>query len=580
MKKYSVSNDPVKGSGRIKDSLYDVETEYMTSLLAEGETDPLEEKEIIFEPGEILHGLYQVQRLLGEGGMGRVYLCLNLKLGNLWAVKHLKAYRGVKKIPGEENILKRLNHPYLPKIVDRFEDDTGIYIVESYVEGISLNKKLELEGPFTEKQVVSWSMQLTDALEYLHSIKPYPIIYQDMKPSNIIITPEDKAVMIDFGVSTEFAGKDRIRKSVVGITNAFAAPEQHRGRADPRSDIYSLGVMLYYLLTKKIPVQWQEVHGIISEEMEEILKKCIKEAPDERYQSIIELRGDLNQHFLMLQGVNPKEDPKKYHHPLRNFKRLILVMSPEAAGKTTVAVNLAYGFSQRYIRTALIDTDLKKKDIYYHFDQEYSECLSGINQENFLGRGKKINSYLKVYSEHRDVELKVDWEELLNLLSIAKNHSQMTIVDLGSDVPLQFLNKLILFADEVLLVVDQRVGFLNRLQEFLRGLDLQGKDINLVINRYVEGLPINLRQIKSICKRVITEEESYSISINQTFLLPDDYTSIVKALADRRPAIEIKDNLLMAAFDEIIQYYFPEEENQTEGLFKQITKLFGFSNKE
>ncbi len=587
MKKDLVSNDNREADsqplqGKNPEFTVDLETEYMTSLLSQKDTFPMDPEEAkIFTAGEIIHGLYQVQRILGEGGMGRVYLCLNLRLGNLWAVKHIPSK--LIKVPSfraEENILKRLNHPYLPKIIDRFEDGTGIYIVESYIEGISLNKKLELEGPFSEVDVIPWALQLTDALSYLHSLKPYPIIYQDMKPSNVIITPENKAIIIDFGVSTEYMDKGNPNEMTIGVTAAFAAPEQYKGKGDQRSDIYNLGVMLYYLMTKGLPFQWDDSDSGLSKTMEGIIKKCLMEAPKDRYQSMEELKTALTQHHLGLRGVPVKEVIKHIYTVPKDYKKLILLISPESTGKTTVAVNLAYMLSQQEIKTILIDGDMKKKDVYYHFDHDYSGCMEGISAENFLRRGREINPYLSVYSEHRDVDVQLEYEKLLTLLPIAKFNAQITIVDLGADFPIEELNRLISLADQILMVVDQRISLLNRLQQFLPLLEYQNKGLDVVINRYIEGACIDVKQLKSICRKIVTEEAVYRIPLENIFTLPDDYCSIVKGLFERRPALQIKGNILAEGLEKIAQSCYPREVERQNGLFGRISKIFRFFNED
>lgn len=260
-----------------------------------------------YSKGEILNGQYRVERVLGKGGMGRVYLCTNIKLGNLWAIKHIFNKGGNKRaLIAEEEILKKLNSIYLPKIVDVFCDETGTYIVENYIEGISLDKKIEMEGIFDEKIVVEWGKQLAEALDYLHNMRPHPIIYRDMKPSNVIITRDNKAILIDFGISKEY-NPYKIVDSVIAATVKYAAPEQVAGITDQRSDIYSLGVMLYQLLTGKFPTEGallRDINPHVSEEIEEIVLRCINHEPSRRYQRAIDLKEDLEGiHELKLQNA-------------------------------------------------------------------------------------------------------------------------------------------------------------------------------------------------------------------------------------------------------------------------------------
>ena len=145
---------------------------------------------------------YKYIRVLGHGGCGEVFLAESITLGNLWAVKEI--IKGSKtSISGyiEPEILKRLNHPALPRICDVYEDETKIYIVEDYLEGICLKQELDIKKKFDEQTVIDWAIQLCSVLEYLHCQKPNPIIYGDMKPHNIILTKEGFVKLIDFGVS-------------------------------------------------------------------------------------------------------------------------------------------------------------------------------------------------------------------------------------------------------------------------------------------------------------------------------------------------------------------------------------------
>ena len=250
--------------------------------------------------GNILNGKYRIEKQLGKGGMGSVYLCTNIELGNSWAIKHVYKQKGQENgLLAEEEILKRLNHINLPQIVDVFYDETGTFIVESYIEGEPLIKKLDNQGYFDEETVIEWAKQLCEVLAYLHNLTPHPIIYRDMKPSNIIITNDNRAVIIDFGISREYKGSNTKDTFIAG-TGTYAAPEQltAQGYTDQRTDIYSLGVTLYHLLTGSIPeyntLSLRGYNSNISVEMDYIVQKCIEKKLEDRYQSAEELKSDLD----------------------------------------------------------------------------------------------------------------------------------------------------------------------------------------------------------------------------------------------------------------------------------------------
>lgn len=244
---------------------------------------------------------YEVLSTLGQGGMGCVYLVRHLRLGTLWALKEIYKTRGEQiDLLAEANMLKRLSHPALPRIVDIYEDEDSIYIVEDYIEGVSLDKRLQEQGNFAESQIRLWADELCDVLRYIHEQKPNPIIYRDMKPSNIMVTPDNKVKLIDFGIAREFKQESTGDTAKLG-TMGYAAPEQYgTAQSDARTDIYSLGVTLYHAVTGKSPMAApyelrpiREWDAELSEGLEYIILKCTKNNPDERYQSISELQYDL-----------------------------------------------------------------------------------------------------------------------------------------------------------------------------------------------------------------------------------------------------------------------------------------------
>ncbi len=154
---------------------------------------------------KLLGGRYRLVKIIGRGGTSVVYLAENVNLGTFWAVKRIQKNTGMAKVlKAEPDILKKLNHPALPRIIDIIEDNENIYIIQDYIEGNSLYKELKKVKKFPEKQVMEWAKQICDVLAYLHSFKPNPIIYRDMKPSNIILTPWGDIKLVDFGIAREY----------------------------------------------------------------------------------------------------------------------------------------------------------------------------------------------------------------------------------------------------------------------------------------------------------------------------------------------------------------------------------------
>ncbi|MEW6573234.1 MAG: tetratricopeptide repeat protein [Bacillota bacterium] len=247
--------------------------------------------------GEVVFEKYRVLKLLGQGGMGRVYLAENINVGNMWAIKEIDFTAGNPVVLlAEPEILKKLKHPNLPRIVDVIRAPTSIYIIEDYFEGQSLKGLIENNRQLcTEKNVVKWATQLAEILIYLHGLKPSPIIYRDLKPANIIIDENSDLKLVDFGIAVEHT--EGARQSIA-LSRGYAAPEQYRGRFDERSDIYGFGATFFHVLTGikynfEKPVTLKQVNQRFSEGMNHILDKCLRVDPKQRYQNAADLFKDL-----------------------------------------------------------------------------------------------------------------------------------------------------------------------------------------------------------------------------------------------------------------------------------------------
>jgi serine/threonine protein kinase len=211
------------------------------------------------EPGVILQRRYKIDRLLGGGGMGMVYLAHDQRLSNRpCAIKEMvdhfidpqQRIEANDYFAREADTLAQLKHPAIPAISDRFDDQNRHYLVMEYVEGRNLEEELAARGgPLPEGLVIDIACQLCDVLAYLHGLQP-SLIYRDMKPSNVMLTGAGRAVLVDFGIARLFKAQ---RKGTMIGTLGFAPPEQYQGIADPRSDIYSLGATLHYVLTGRDP---------------------------------------------------------------------------------------------------------------------------------------------------------------------------------------------------------------------------------------------------------------------------------------------------------------------------------------
>lgn len=258
--------------------------------------------------GDVIDGKYEILRELGRGGMSIVYLAMDKRLNKQWAIKEFRKDKddenrrvALESLLKEANIMKKLDHPTLPRIVDIIDQDSTIYIVMDYIEGESLNKVLDAYGAQPQDAVIEWAKQLSEVLDYLHTRKP-PVIYRDMKPANIMLKPDGTIRLIDFGIAREYKEGSTGDTEIIG-TRGYAAPEQfgEKGQTDARTDIYSLGVTLYHLVTGKNPAEPPyEIYPIrhwnpnLSSGLEWLIQKCTQLNPNDRFQSCAEVIYVLN----------------------------------------------------------------------------------------------------------------------------------------------------------------------------------------------------------------------------------------------------------------------------------------------
>ncbi len=276
----------------------------------------------MLEIGSIVDGKYKILNKVGQGGMSVVYLAMNEKANKQWAIKEVRKdgrqnYEVVKQgLIVETDMLKKLNHPNLPSIIDVIDTDDTFLIVMDYIEGKPLSEALEQYGAQPQEFVIEWAKQLCDVLGYLHTRRP-PIIYRDMKPANVMLKPDGNVTLIDFGTAREYKS-DRIEDTTCLGTQGYAAPEQFggHGQTDARTDIYCLGATMYHLVTGHNPAkppyemypirQWNPE---LSSGLEAIIAKCTMRNPADRYQNCNELMyaldhyNELDIEYRKKQGV-------------------------------------------------------------------------------------------------------------------------------------------------------------------------------------------------------------------------------------------------------------------------------------
>ena len=255
---------------------------------------------------------YRIKRLVGGGGMAWVYQVelLDDADGSLWALKEL---RPQTEDPGtqaharilfeqEAKILRGLDHPNLPAVIDFFEDQGRAYLVMEFIWGESLEKRLEqTRSPLMEREVLQWGVQICDVLDYLHSRQP-PVIFRDMKPSNVMVNNAGVIKLIDFGIARTYK-EDKLQDTIALGSENYAAPEQWgQAQTDARSDIYGLGATMYHLLANmppspaflpSEPTSLDQLNGALSPETVAIVSRAMARDRVDRYQSATGMRRAL-----------------------------------------------------------------------------------------------------------------------------------------------------------------------------------------------------------------------------------------------------------------------------------------------
>ncbi|HVB64100.1 MAG TPA: serine/threonine-protein kinase [Nitrolancea sp.] len=223
---------------------------------------PITDGQDLLSPGTILESRYEIQHVIGQGGMSTVYAARDLRFSHverLCAIKEMvdRARDNQTRIlrlanfEREASLLATLSHPAIPKIYDYFSANGPIYLVLEYIDGQDLENYISHSTqPVPETILIDWASQILDVLSYLHEHQPEPIVFRDMKPSNIMLRTDGSISLIDFGIARTFQPLQR--GTMIG-TEGYAPPEQYRGISEPRGDIYAMGATLHHLATKSDP---------------------------------------------------------------------------------------------------------------------------------------------------------------------------------------------------------------------------------------------------------------------------------------------------------------------------------------
>ncbi|MEE0929376.1 MAG: serine/threonine-protein kinase [Acutalibacteraceae bacterium] len=367
--------------------------------------------------GTVIDDKYEILKEIGRGGMSIVYLAMDKHLNKQWAVKEIRK-KGcgkndeivVNSLLAEANMMKKLDHPSLPRIVDIIDNGVTIYVVMDYIEGESLDKILNEYGLQSEELVMGWAKQLCDALSYLHSQKP-PIIYRDMKPSNVMLKPEGNIKIIDFGIAREYKEQSLADTTVLG-TKGYAPPEQYSGQTDQRSDIYALGMTMHHLLTGIDPRNGDPYAPIrqwnpeLSEGLEIIIDKCVQPAAENRYQSCSDLLYDLEHPELITKGFKRKQKIRLACFLVSTCMCVLTIVSGFVCNLLSTKLN---DNTYDTLISVISSTNLNDKinsykqaiEIYPYDTRAYMAILEAYENEGYFSKNEN-DEFLALYNANKD----------------------------------------------------------------------------------------------------------------------------------------------------------------------------------
>lgn len=355
---------------------------------------------------EIIDSKYEILKLLNTGGMNSaIYLALDKKLNRQWAIKKVRksSSQTASMLMAEASIMKNLDHPMLPRIVGIEEDPKFFYIIMDFVQGENLKTVVSSSGPQAQDTVVSWGVKLCDVLTYLHG---KGIVYRDMKPANIMLSPDGNIKLIDFGIAREYKENASEDTTALG-TEGYAAPEQYegKGQTDARTDVYGMGITLFQLLTGVNPSSYQEnIFSIrlqnpnLSSGLDKIILKCTNKDPKKRYQSTEELKKALlNYRKLDDKFLKKQKKVIKKFFTLLGLSTLCFVI----AGGSFIA---SY-FQKNNRYSALLSGVPSKANIIKAINVKPSEAAGYVALLSYYGKEidqNELSEFSHIYGEHRE----------------------------------------------------------------------------------------------------------------------------------------------------------------------------------
>ncbi len=342
------------------------------------------------QPGDMLQERYRIVGVLGAGGFSSVYQARDMRFPNvtkLCAIKEMVISAPDPKIreltiqsfEREASMLAMLDHPAIPDVSDYFTEKDRSYLVLELIRGKDLDHWLEEQTePLDQERALEWGIQLCDALGHLHQQKPNPIVFRDMKPSNIMLDQHNRIRLIDFGIAKIFEGSNK--GTMIG-TEGYSPPEQYRGLATPAGDVYALGATLHHLLTRQDPRleppftfaerPIRPVNPTVTPAFEAIIMRCLAYDPKERFANAFELKEALE----LLAGAGTVSQEALPQVTARSEPALVTAVPEAPAGGSQVKPLWAFKCEDE-IRSKAAVTDNRV------FISVYDNNLYAINKEN------------------------------------------------------------------------------------------------------------------------------------------------------------------------------------------------------
>ncbi|MEQ8223355.1 MAG: HEAT repeat domain-containing protein [Candidatus Eremiobacterota bacterium] len=403
-----------------------------------------------FKPGTVLDGRYEIKTSIKAGGMGAVYKGFDTRLSQLCAIKEMLNQEETdleymkKRFMEEAKLLADLRHNGIPRVTDYFTHQNRYYLIMDYLDGIDLFTYITVKCNNTgvdEKFVVKIGIDVCDILVYLHNQKPKPILHRDIKPSNIFLCNDGRIMLIDFGLARPVNPDTSTEKTIVG-TMGYASLEQYQGQPEPRSDLYGLAAVMYFLLTAVQPgplkfPPLKETRSDVSPWLEKIVKKALSLYPENRFASALEMKEVLEE----------KRDLGEFNDDSGDLEKVRKEFIEEEVSTSKKGLFAQKRVPKEQVKeTALIISSASDVDRVIEMAEKQDQralepLIKLLNMEEFKAKHRKIVDLLGNFKDERVIE------PLIKMLSspdeIIRRYTPASLAKIGARIAIKDIGKLI-----------------------------------------------------------------------------------------------------------------------------------------